>query len=187
MTLNSVNQKAASASGDIAGRDINKIYVRVKDEQVRALVMRLEAEVACDDQKQQWIESLEFFDVPYAPDGVLGLKNKLDKSGRAERLDIALRHKELFVKFLNKWALYGAAQELFALCLHRLYAEFESNVHPFCGNLTISEIDKIVSDKVIKVIVEDYGLGQFALNHGLVLGMTYWLAERCYIRWHAQT
>jgi salicylate hydroxylase len=26
---------------------------------------------------------------------------------------------------------------------------------------------------------------RFALNHGLVLGMTYWLADRCYVRWHA--
>jgi hypothetical protein len=42
-----------------------------------------------------------------------------------------------------------------------------------------------VSEKVVQAVVTEYGLGTFALNHGLVLGMTYWLADRCYVRWHA--
>lgn len=171
----------------MAGRDIittNNINI-IKNERVRELVQRLDIEIERDEVRDQWIESLEFFEEPYAPDGVLGLEAKLQRCGRPDKIQLAIRHKELFVKFLNKYALYGAAQELLALCLHRIHQEFESHVHPVCGETPITALDQLISTKVVTTVVEEYGLGTFALDHGLVLGMTYWLAERCYVRWHA--
>lgn len=95
------------------------------------------------------------------------------------------RQKELFVKFLTKYSLYGAAQELLALCLHKIHVEFDANIHPQCGEVPTEAFDSIIHSQVIETVVSEYGLGAFSLNHGLVLGMTYWLADRCYVRWHA--
>jgi len=184
---NDVNQRNASAGKNIIGRDDNSVVNinLIRNERVRELVSRLDREIATDEMRDQWIDSLQFFEEPYAPDGVIGLEAKLDKCGTPEKFFLASRHKELFVKFLSKYALYGAAQELLALCLHRVHQEFESHIHPVCGEVTTTQIDQIISSRVIKAVVEEYGLGTFALDHGLVLGMTYWLAERCYVRWHA--
>jgi hypothetical protein len=184
---NEVDQRNASAGGSVIGRDDNSVvHINLTlNERVRELVTRLDREIASDEVRNQWIDSLQFFEEPYAPDGVIGLEAKLEKCGKPEKLVLALRHKELFVKFLSKYALYGAAQDLLALCLHRVHQEFESHVHPVCGEATTTQIDQIIASRVIKAVVEEYGLGTFALDHGLVLGMTYWLAERCYVRWHA--
>lgn len=187
MNRTEVNQRGASAGGKIVGGDDNSVVTInvAQSERIRELVNRLDREIASDEMRDQWIDSLQFFDEPYAPDGVVGLEAKLKHCGRPDKIGLAMRHKELFVKFLSKYALYGAAQELLALCLHRVHQEFESHVHPVCHTSTSLELDQIIADRVIKAIVEEYGLGTFALDHGLVLGMTYWLAERCFVRWHA--
>ena len=186
MTDNKVNQKEASAGRDIAGRDIyNNYNVNIiKNEQVRELVARLDREIASDETRDQWIDSLQFFEEPYAPDGVVGLEAKLNAANLSDRYLLALRQKELFVKFLTKYSLYGAAQELLALCLHHVHQEFELHIHPVCGTTPTPELDEIISDRVVRTVLGEYGFGTFALNHGLVSGMIYWLAERCYVRWH---
>lgn len=186
MDANAVNQRGATAGGRITGRDDNSVNVWLPgDGQVSVLVKQLDREIHADEFREQWIDSLQFFEEPYAPDGVQGLEAKLVKCGRPDRVKLALRQKELFVKFLSRYSLYGAAQELLALCLHRIHSEFETHVHPHCGVANGTEIDQIVAERVVKAVVAEYGLGTFALNHGLVMGMTYWLADRCYIRWHA--
>ena len=184
---NRSDQRGARASGDVVGRDSYKTtnINLMRHQQIRELVNRLSKEIERDERQEEWIESLGFFEEPYAPDGVVGLEAKLQKCGRPDKIPLAIRHKELFVKFLNKYALYGAAQELLALCLHRIHVEFEAHVHPVCGEAPVAALDQIISSKIINAVVQEYGLGAFALNHGLVLGMTYWLAERCYVRWHA--
>jgi hypothetical protein len=186
MDSNDVNQRGANAGGNLVGRDDNSVNVWLPgDSQVSVLVKQLDREIHADEVREQWIDSLQFFEEQYVPDGVKGLEAKLEKCGRPDKVMMALRHKELFVKFLSRYSLYGAAQELLALCLHRIHAEFENHVHPACGSSDSTEIDRIVSEKVVQTVVAEYGLGTFALNHGLVLGMTYWLADRCYVRWHA--
>lgn len=186
MNDNDVNQSQANAGRNLIGRDDNSITnVLAENVQVRLLVERLDREIAGDDVRNDWIDSLQFFDAQYSPDGVRGLEAKLAACGRPDKLLLALKHKELFVKFLSKYSLYNAAQELLALCLHRVHLEFESHVHPKCGEASVTELDQIISGRVVAAVVAEYGLGTFALNHGLVLGMTYWLAERCYVRWHA--
>lgn len=185
MSDNSVDQSGASAGTKIVGRDDKSVTVYSgSNVHVRELVKKLDTEIAHDRLKNDLIDSLQFFEEPFAPDGVLGLEQKLAKSGQAAKIPLAVRHKELFAKFLSKYALYGAAQELLALCLHRIHQEFESKVHPKCGDMSRDEMDEVILSEVIHCVVKEYGLGTFALNHGLVLGMTYWLAERCYVRWH---
>jgi hypothetical protein len=185
MTDNSVDQSGASAGNKLIGRDDNSVTVYSGGNQhVRELVKKLEVEIASERLKNELIDSLQFFEEPFAPDGVLGLEKKLEKSGQASKLPLALRHKELFAKFLSKYALYGAAQELLALCLHQIHQEFEAKIHSRCDGMSPQQMDELIITDVVNCIVKEYGFGTFALNHGLVLGMTYWLADRCYVRWH---
>ena len=186
MSDNSVDQSGATAGNKVVGRDDKSVTVYSGGNvHVRELVRKLDTEIASAKLRNNLIDSLQFFEEPFAPDGVLGLEQKLAKSGQAEKIPMAVRHKEMFAKFLSKYALYGAAQELLALCLHRIHLEFETKVHPKCDDMSRSELDEMILSDVIHCVVKEYGLGTFALNHGLVLGMTYWLAERCYVRWHA--
>ncbi|MEQ1521461.1 MAG: ABC-three component system protein [Aestuariivirga sp.] len=187
MNDNKVDQQGATSGRDIVGRDaIYNVYSSglIKSEKIKELVFRLDKEIGADETRSNWIDSLQFFEEPYSPDGVIGLEAKLKKCQCEHKLFLAMRQKELFVKFLNKYSLYGAAQELLALCLHHVHQEFETHVHPACGIATTVELDQIIASKVIQAVVDEYGFGTFALNHGLVSGMTYWLAERCYVRWH---
>ena len=37
---------------------------------------------------------------------------------------------------------------------------------------------------IVAPIVEECGCGVFTMTYNHVLGMIYWLAEQCFIRWH---
>lgn len=167
--LTQINHYAASASSKSMISD---------------LISRLEKEIADDVLRTGWIEDLIFFEEPLKLDGVEGLEAKLDAAGMSERRMSALRQKEMFAKFLEKRALYDAAQQILALCLHRIWADFDAYVHPSCGAVACAELNELIHEKVITPIVSEYGCSAFPLNHSLVLGMTYWLADRCYVRWH---
>ncbi|HEX8239187.1 MAG TPA: ABC-three component system protein [Allosphingosinicella sp.] len=149
------------------------------------MVALLEKEIERNETRDQLIESLEFFQEPYAPDGVVGVEAKLTLVGRESSVKLALRYKEVFAKFLTRFSLYQAAQELIALCLHKILYEFESGIHPHCSTASIDDIDKLVAEKVVSPLLSDYASGVFSLNHGIVQGMVYWLADRCFVRWHA--
>jgi len=148
------------------------------------LVCKLEKEIADQLTTSAWIEDLVFFEEPLRVDDVDGLEAKLEAAGMADRKLGALRQKELFAKFLEKRALYDAAQQLLALCLHRIWADFDTYIHPACGSESSTDLNQRIHEKVVTKIVADYGCGAFPLNHSLVFGMTYWLADRCYVRWH---
>ena len=184
-----VAQNQNTALGDLAGRDIDKsvhVHANVHPQlsHIQKLVELLESEMMKADMRSTLIESLEFFESPYSPDGVAGLSAKLQKAGRGPDLTLALRYKEMFAKFLSRYALYGSAQELIALCLHKVFYEFEHRIHPVCGDLTHSELDEIISAHVVEPLFKEYAYGAFSLNHGLIQGMIYWLADRCFVRWH---
>lgn len=53
------------------------------------------------------------------------------------------------------------------------------------GNASIEEIDDSIKEKLIEPVLREMGCGPFMLNHLNVSGMIYWLAEQCYVRWHA--
>lgn len=180
---NRVDQRGVHAER-VIGRDSIE-YVQPRATHVEKLVELLEREMERGDRRDGLIESLEFFEEPISPDGVTGLEDKLKKAGREGSTLMALRYKEMFAKFLTRYSLYQAAQELIALCLHRVVHEFEVNIHPVCAEGDCGMIDRLVAEKVVVPVLEEYASGTFSLNHGLAQGMIYWLADRCFVRWHA--
>lgn len=177
----------ASAGHNIVAGDltINNITSGASSrEAIAFLVKKLEQEIENDLHTSGWIEDLVFFEKPLKVDSVEGLDAKLIAAGMEGKRLLALQQKELFSKFLEKRALYDAAQQLLALCLHRICADFDIYIHPICGNFETDDLNKAIHEKIIVPVVNEFACSPFPFNHGLVLGMTYWLADRCYIRWH---
>ncbi|EPE96322.1 ABC-three component system protein [Rhizobium grahamii] len=46
------------------------------------------------------------------------------------------------------------------------------------------EISALVIDRIVNPIVDECGGDLMAVNHNLVQGMVFWLAEQCFIKWH---
>lgn len=182
------SQKGASAGGDITGRDKiehNHYYPSgggaAKLEKLKA---RLQQEV---DQKKHMgvmIDRLKSYQPIEPADGVKGLEAKLERAGRAPQKLSALRMKESFAKLLERWSLYGSAQEIFVHVLAFAELKFTNSVFPLVGELNQVQIDEIVEQKILTPIVEEIGVEVFSMDHMEAMGMIYWLAEQCRVRWH---
>jgi hypothetical protein len=80
--------------------------------------------------------------------------------------------------------LYASAQEIFAYLLAKAEHEFSYIIHPQIPNLDPVAVNQLVNDRIVTPTLEECGCSVFTLNHAVVMGMIYWLAEQCFIRWH---
>jgi hypothetical protein len=135
-------------------------------------------------QVQHTIDALANFQMRKSVDGIDGLEAKLVAGQRQDELMDALEKKEQFAKLLQKWSLYASAQEIFAYLLARAEYEFNHFIHPQITTLPRIAINQIVHDRIVQTTIDECGVDVFVLNHGTALGMVYWLAEQCFVRWH---
>ena len=145
---------------------------------------RLADEINNKQHVRELIENLQYYHNKPPTDGIDGLEAKLIKGERSHRITIALRQKELFAKLLERFSLYASAQEIFAFCLSTIEHEFNHHIYHKLENLSEEEIDALVTEKIVNPILQDIGVGPFVLNPALVMGMVYWLAEQCFVKWH---
>jgi hypothetical protein len=183
----SVSQNHAQAGGDVVAGD-----KRVTHHHYRAggpsvidqLLEKLHAEIEANVQTRKTVESLARFQKQRAPDGVVGLEAKLKKADREHELLDALEQKELFVKLLETWSLYESAQSIFAYFLAKAEYEFKFFIQPQIGQLSEIEFNQLVNDKVVAPTTTMCGGSTFTIDHSEAMGMIYWLAEQCFVRWH---
>jgi hypothetical protein len=45
-------------------------------------------------------------------------------------------------------------------------------------------INQLTSELIVEPAVLECGASVFQLDHNTALGMVYWLAEQCFVRWH---
>ena len=183
-----VNQKGASASGDIIGRDKTEIHQHMppaaKLSKLEKLKVRLQQEVADGSCSNQIIDELQKFKKKIPEDGVVGLQAKLEVSGRAAQLMTALEMKEQFAKLLDKWSLYASAQEIFAHLLAMADYKYSHQIYPLITQIEQTSFDELIEEKIITPAIEEIGVDVFSLDHHTAMGMIYWLAEQCRVRWH---
>lgn len=181
-----VDQRDASADGDIVGRDKieNHFHGDRRPGIVEQLLTKLQAEIEQNNQIRHTIEALAHFQTRRSRDGIDGLEAKLQAGGRADEYYDALEKKELFAKLLEKWSLYASAQEIFAYLLAKADYEFNQFVHPQIENLSRIQVNQIVKESIVVPVVGECGGAVFTINHSTAMGMVYWLAEQCFIRWH---
>jgi hypothetical protein len=90
----------------------------------------------------------------------------------------------MFVKLLEKWSLYASAQEIFAYLLAKAEYEFNYLIYPKIAESNVVEINQLVQELIVVPTIQECGTSVFTLNHGVAMGMLYWLAEQCFVRWH---
>jgi hypothetical protein len=186
-----VDQRNARADGDVVAGDktetVNNNYFPTTASSssiVMRLVEKLKGEVEINAQIRHTVENLQYFHERRAHDGIEGLEAKLIKADRQHELFLAFEKKEQFTKLVEKWSLYASAQEIFAYMLAKAEHEFTMFVLPKIGELDQRAINQLVTDKIIVPTIDECGCSIFILNHSIVMGMVYWLAEQCFVRWH---
>jgi ABC-3C protein len=186
-----VDQSHAVAEGDIAARDIYKINNYLSGESapraagiVEQLLQRLNNELKNDQKVQNTIEKLQRYynNKPY--DGIVGLEAKLMHVGREASYIDAIEMKEMFVKLLDQWSFYASAQQIFVHLLARTERHFNDIILPQIPTLAVAEVNSLVNSLIVEPTVQECGASVFEIDHNTALGMVYWLAEQCFVRWH---
>ncbi len=179
---NKVNQANARATV-IAGRDATTILPATQSA-LDKLQEKLLEEVATDKKIGHIVESLRHFYEKHSEDGIEGLENKLIHVGRGNTVRKAMREKEYFSKLLEKYTMYESAQEIFALMLAKVDYCYNTKVYDVIDDFSSDQFTKLFDEEVIAPIIQECVSGVFTINHKHAMGMFYWLAEQCFVRWH---
>lgn len=157
----------------------------VATSKIEALKARLIEEMQRDPSITQVIEELQIFYKRHpAPDGIEGLEAKLKAGNREFETNDALAQKEMFAKILVRWSMYVSAQQIFAHLLSRAVQEFRSFIQPNLESLDITAYNALVNERIVKPLVDEVGDSSISFNDLVSMGMYYWLAEQCFVRWH---
>jgi hypothetical protein len=176
------------AQGDIIGRDKFEQHYHSINRPVSVvehLLQKLQKEVTNNERVKHTIEALAHFQSRKSHDGVEGLEAKLKAAKRSDEYLDAISKKELFAKLLERWSLYASAQEIFAYLLAKAEYEFTYVVHPQLNGISKVRANELVRDRILEPIIAECGSTVFTINHSIAMGMIYWLAEQCFVRWHA--
>lgn len=176
------NQQGAQARGNIIGRD--SVTIQAKQSMIEKLLLRLKEQYECNEKTQTTIDELARYHARRATDGISGLQAKLEASGRSNYYDEAIEKKEMFSKLLERWSLYSSAQLIFVHILAKAETEFTHVIYGQIPEKTHEEINALVIERIVNPIVEECSSELMSVNHNLVQGMVYWLAEQCFIKWH---
>lgn len=182
--MNKVSQQRSNAGGDIVGRDKVTAYNEAPKGKIEKLLMKLQEQYDNDQETQNVIDELARYHSRRASDGVFGLESKLDAAGKSDCFEDAIEKKEMFAKLLQKWTMYSSAQSIFSHILAKAEIEFTQVIYPQIPTRTEFEINALVIERIVGPIVEECSDDLIAINHNVVQGMVYWLAEQCFIRWH---
>jgi hypothetical protein len=185
--MTSIIQKGATAGGDIVGGNKVENHFHAPTAPagiVGQLLAKLQVEIDKDEKVRHTIEALTRFHAKRSVDGVEGLEAKLSAAGRSSEYLAALEKKEMFVKLLERWSLYASAQEIFVYLLAQAEHNFNLTVYPQIAGLNEIQVNNLVDCVIIVPTIEQCGASVFVLNHNVCMGMIYWLAEQCFVRWH---
>lgn len=182
--MNKINQKHATAGGHIVGRDNITNNNTAPKGKIERLLTKLQEQYDNDEETQKTVDELARYHSRRAFDGISGLEEKLKAADKSDIYDDAIEKKEMFAKLLQRWSLYSSAQLIFVHILAKAEIEFDQVIYQQIPNKSEVEINMLVLERIVNPIVDECGDELLAINHNLVQGMIYWLAEQCFIRWH---
>lgn len=183
-----VNQSGSSAGHDITGRDkitttIHNNYGRVLT-QLELWMQKLESQIKDNQTTKELIEELQYYYKKRSSDGVDGLEAKLEAAKGGEYLEDAVEVKHLFDKRLDKFNHFTAAQNIFAILLARIENDFITKIRPKIGEYSFDELDTLARTLIVAEVRKEIPGGELTLTENHILGMIYWLADQCFVRWH---
>jgi len=182
--MNRISQQRASAGGDIVGGDKVTTYNAAPIGKIEKLLLKLQEQYDGDQETQNIIDELARYHSRRAADGIFGLEAKLIAAGKSDSFDEAIEKKEMFAKLLQKWTMYSSAQQIFSHILAKAETVFTKVIYPQIPERSEAEINALVLERIVDPIVAECGDELMSINHNMVMGMVYWLAEQCFIRWH---
>jgi hypothetical protein len=165
-------------------RQINIYQAQKAATVIEHLLVKLQQEVENNIKCSDMIAKLQRYHGGTVKGGIKGLEGKLLHAERSDEVEDALEQKEMFVKLLEEWSLYSSAQEIFVYLLARAEHYFNSEVLPALGNLSRREVNSQTNSLIVDPIVQECGATVFKIDHLTAMGMVYWLAEQCFVRWH---
>jgi C-terminal domain 9 of the ABC-three component (ABC-3C) systems len=68
--------------------------------------------------------------------------------------------------------------------LARAERQFNDVILPQVTKLDAVGINQLTNELIVEPAVMECGASVFQLDHNTALGMVYWLAEQCFVRWH---
>lgn len=181
-----VDQSHATAGGDNVGGNKTVIAMppREKLAAFEALKKRLTADITAGLKVMETIDKLKRYQSPISPDDVVGLEQKLTRASREDEIFYALAQKERFAMFMTEWSFFETAQQIIALALATIEYEYSRHIIPHVNSLNRQQVDSLIHDRVVIPLFNDVGVDVFDLDQNLIMGMVYWLADQCYVRWH---
>lgn len=185
------DQAGAHADGDVVGRDkTTHITLDLRRSpstaKIEALKTRLIAEMERDSHVVAIIEELQHYHMRRkSHDGIDGLEAKLRAAHRQSEILDALEQKERFAKLLARWSLYASAQQIFVHLLSLAVHEFQMSVQPMLGDIDRLAYNQIISHKIVRPLMDEIGDCPLTMDALVMMGLYYWLAEQCFVRWHA--
>lgn len=189
--LSTNNLRNSQVGGDQAGNNITKITTYnqihgVKPSQVNRLLKLLSDQISKDESMVGFVDDLQFFIDNRDGETVVGLKQKLEFCGRGAAFNDAKKKKELFAKLLLRFERFSSAQQLFAYIMATIHETFDTRITPLASSLSLQEIDAMIEAEIVDKIMAEVGEGSdhMTLNRTHIKGMIYWLADKCYVRWH---
>lgn len=198
MNGTTVNQSGASAGGDlVAGNKHTSNHTTIVLPNLTAApansfpalerwIEQLRAACESNATINHQVRSFEYYKRKrVSADGVDGLIKKLEAGNRHSYIEDAVEQKVSFEKLLEEWSYYASAQEIFAYLLAKVQRGFQLTATPHIGAIPEAEIDRLVDMLVLNPIVDECSkIPQFDVNLNIALGMLYWLADQCFLRWH---
>ncbi|HEY9038599.1 MAG TPA: ABC-three component system protein [Roseovarius sp.] len=193
MPGDSVNQSNASAGRDVVAGNKNttvlvlpSVGVEITQAALEAWVIQLQKAIEENDTISHFVRNLQYFHrKKEASDGIVGLEAKLKASGRIAHTEDAIDQKLEFERLLEEWSYYASAQEILAYLLAKVQRGFLLTASPYLNDMDAHALDKVVDQLVLEpIIAECAKIPHFSVNLNVALGMLYWLAEQCFVRWH---
>jgi len=176
-----------TVGGDVAGRDVNKTYNAVREPTAMVkLVEQYLAETHADKTLSTWTEKLEHFLSNVTSSDIRGLEDKLNASGRADLLNVALIRKQSAYKAIMRQQGSKSAQTIFTFLMAEIVVNFDQSVLPLVQAKASREIvDAAMLERVISPALQMLEGNPLMLNKMDIQGLVYFLAGNCYIRWDA--
>jgi hypothetical protein len=181
-----VSQAGSTVAGHQIGGDYRPTIYEARKSAgvVEQLLRKLHHEVENNIHASETLSRLQRYHGGLVTDDVRGLTAKLERAGRSRELETALERKEMFAKLLEHWSHYASAQEIFAYLLARAEHFFTTEILPSIDDLSEIEINQRMNILIVNPTVEECGATVFQIDHLTAMGMVYWLAEQCFVRWH---
>ena len=59
------------------------------------------------------------------------------------------------------------------------------SIQPLLGEVHGLGYNELVSAKIVKLLIDEVGDCILSMDAVVTMGLYYWLAEQCFVRWHA--